>query len=280
LKEFDHQYIITTHSSDVVRATDPDVLHLVKWTGRESVIETLNSNDVRDIRRVLQELGVHLSDVFGADNVLWVEGPTEEICFPLLLQHAGRSLSAATAVVAMVNTGDLGGRRTRRSLAWEVYERLSTGSSLIPPALAFSFDQESRTATEIEDMQRRSRGRAHFLPRLTYENYLLDAEAISAVLQSSGITRSPAEVEAWITEHGTRREYFATEGAADVSDPRWPVVVNAPKLLDDLFDDLSADAPVEYDKIVHSVALTKWMINHKPTHLKEVLQYVIKLLPP
>ena len=56
LKESDHQYIITTHSSDIVRAIDPDVLHLVKWSGRESVIETINSSDVKDIRKVLGEL--------------------------------------------------------------------------------------------------------------------------------------------------------------------------------------------------------------------------------
>jgi AAA domain, putative AbiEii toxin, Type IV TA system/AAA ATPase domain len=280
LKELDHQYIVTTHSSEIVRVAEPDVLHLVRWTGRESVIETLSSNDVKDLQRVLYDLGVHLSDVFGADNVLWVEGDTEEICFPLLLRHSGRRLSAATAMVAMVNTGDLESRRSRRSLAWEVYERLSSGSALIPPALAFSFDQEGRTQREMDDMGRRSGGRAHFLPRRTYENYLLDSEAISAVLQSSGITKSPADVEAWIAAHGVRREYCDAETMADHVDPRWPVVVNAPKLLNDLFDKLSVDAPLRYDKVVHSVALTEWLIANKPAFLKELVDYVVTIASP
>jgi hypothetical protein len=280
IKGFDHQYIITTHSPEIIRAVDPDVLHLVKWNGRESEIETLNSNDMKDVGRVLQELGVRLSDVFGSDNVLWVEGRTEEICFPRLLKHAGCSLSPATAIVAMVNTGDLGTRRTRRSLAWEVYERLSTGSALIPPALAFSFDQEGRTETEMADMIRQSRERAHFLPRLTYENYLLDEEAISAVLQSNGVTRSPTEIRDWIATNGTKPKYFGTEPVADVSGQTWLKVVNAADLLHDLFDALTKDAPVEYHKVTHSVALTEWLIEHKAGHLDELVQYLIELVRP
>lgn len=276
LKELDHQYIITTHSSDIIRTIKPEVIHLVKWTGRESVIETLDGEDINDIRRILQELGVRLSDVFGADSVLWVEGPTEEICFPILLEHSGHPLSAATAVVAMVNTGDLESRRTRRSLAWEVYERISVGSALIPPALAFSFDQEGRTTIEVDDMVRRSSGRAHFLPRLTYENYLLDAEAISAVLQSSNVTKPPVEVQAWIQAHGATRKYFSAE-VVPLEDAKWAVTIHAPKLLQDLFWELSANT-LEYDKVRHSVALTKWILEHKADQLRELVEYVVSLL--
>jgi hypothetical protein len=250
----------------------------VRWTGRESVIETLDSNNVKDIRKLLQELGVRLSDVFGADNVLWVEGRTEEICFPLLLQQAGRSLSAATSVVGMVNTGDFEGRRARRSLPWEVYENLSKGSALIPPALAFSFDREDRTETKIKDMLRCSRGLARFLPRLTYENYLLDEHAISAVLQLHEVLKSPEDVKAWLETNGSAREYFAAEVVTDIFTPKWVETVHAPKLLTDLFDALSVDAPVRYDKVVHSVALTKWLIEHKPDSLTETQQYVVGLL--
>jgi hypothetical protein len=248
----------------------------MKWTGSESQIETLDSNDINNIRQVLDELGVSLSDVFGADRILWVEGPTEAICFPCLLRHAGKPLTATTNVVAMINTGDFEGRRARHSLTWEIYERLTNGSMLIPPALAFSFDREGRTNTEIEDMSRQARGTAHFLPRRTYENFLLDADAISAVLNENGIATSPGCVEAWISEQGARREYFTT-GTIAADDPRWLNVVNAPKLLDDLFKELSADAPIYYRKVVHSVALTDWLIVNKPEALNELVEYVVNL---
>jgi hypothetical protein len=276
LRECDHQYIITTHSPEIIRAVEPEVLHLLKWNGREVVVETLDRSDIAGTRNVLQELGVRLSDVFGADNVLWVEGDTEEICFPKLLKYAAHPLSAATAVVAMVNTGDLESRR--RYLAWRVYERLSAGSALVPPALAFSFDREGRTETQINDIIRMSRGMAHFLPRRTYENYLLDADAIRAVLNLVGIERSVADVAAWIAVNGARQAYFDTPEIVSVADPKWHVIVNAPKLLHDLFGDLSVDAPIEYRKVKHSVALTEWLIEHNPSHLKELLEYLVGLM--
>ena len=33
----------------------------------------------------LAEIGKRLSDVFGAENILWVEGQTEEQCYPLII---------------------------------------------------------------------------------------------------------------------------------------------------------------------------------------------------
>jgi len=178
----------------------------------------------------------------------------------------------------MVNTGDLESRRARRSLAWEVYERLSKGSALVPPAVAFSFDREDRTETQIQDMKRCSSGLAHFLPRLTYENFLLDEEAISAVLDSCGIAKSPQEVKAWIETHGANRKYFPAGSVRDIFSEKWLETVHAPKLLKDLFDDLSVDAPVRFDKVKHSVALTEWLIEHKPEYLKEIREYVVGLL--
>ena len=154
LKSLGHQYIITTHSSEIVRWANPDVLLLTKSDGRESIIETLNGSNVLHIRTIIQEIGVRLSDVFGADKVLWVEGQTEELCFPKLLTAAGRSLSPAIAVIAIVNTGDFEARRVRDTLVWEIYKTLTVGSTLVPPALAFSFDRETRTDIERQDMER------------------------------------------------------------------------------------------------------------------------------
>lgn len=281
LREQSHQYILTTHSPEIVRAVEPDMLHLTRWTGSESIVETLNGADVKDTGRLLKELGVRLSDVFGADDVLWVEGPTEEICFPLLLKTFGHSLSAATAVVSIVSPDDLAGKRARQSLAWEVYERLTTASALIPPALAFSFDREGRTPRDIEDLVRRSHGLAHFLPRRTYENFLLDAEAINAVLNYNKIETTKSGVETWINENGKHRRYFDDAVAAEAAkadEQVWLSTVHAPELLGDLFWSLSKEAPLEYNKTSHSIALTEWLLEHKRDLLKPLADYVVALL--
>jgi hypothetical protein len=273
-----HQFIITTHSSDVVRAIDPDIIHLIRRNESDSKIETLNADNIGDIRRMLDDLGVRLSDVFGSDNILWVEGPTEERCFPLLLAHAGKFPLGGTAIVSVINTGDFESPHLRAELVWQVYQRLSDGTALVPPAIAFSFDREGRTHKQIEDMERQSKGRVHFLPRRTYENYLLDADAISAVLSSSKTdsNMSPEIIGEWIKEGSGNAEYFRGT-QSQTPKWQWEAAINAPALLRDLFSQLS-NATVECRKTHHSVQLTRWLLANKPHHLKDLITYVVGLL--
>ena len=81
----------------------------------------------------------------------------------------------------------------------------------------------------------------------------------------------------WIIEHGAERKYLGAEIIADVGDPRWLAVVNAPRLLNDFFWELSGNR-VEYDKMVYSVPLTEWLITHKHVLLTELIEYVVSLL--
>jgi hypothetical protein len=274
LKQFDHQYIISTHSAELIRVAEPEFLHLVEWDKTESRFQTLDRKNLEDQRRLLDEVGVSLSDVFGADSILWVEGQTEEACFPLLLNHIGLS-SPAVSVVSIVATDDLAGRRPRMKLAWEVYQKLSTGNALVPPALAFALDREGRSPQNLADMVRESRGKVRFLPRRTYENYLIDDDAISSVLTAAlGKPVLTETIRDWIAAHRDSRTYLdkpLVEGLA------WVTVVNAPELLYDMFN-LVTDAKVEYQKTRHSVALTEWLLANKPETLDELQNFVRTLI--
>jgi len=273
LKKFDHQYIISTHSADLIRISDPDYVHLIEWEETESKFRSLDHSSIEDQRKILSEIGVSLSDVFGSDSVLWVEGPTEERCFPLILEHLGIP-SAAVSITSIVATDDLSSKRPRAKLAWDIYEKLSTGSALVPPALAFALDREDRTEKEMEDLVRASRGRVKFLPRRTYENYLVDADAITAVLsQLLGVRFTTQAVTNWIDAKQSDRKYLEKEL---VEGQRWDYVVNAPALLSDLFNELS-DARIEYRKTTHSVELTKWLLTNKGRHLDELFEFIRRL---
>jgi len=277
LGKMEHQYVISTHSPDVIRAVDPEFLHLIEWQGTEAAFRTLERTNVQSQRRLLEELGISLSDVFGADNVIWVEGVTEHRCFPLLLAHRGL-LSPATVVVPLVATGDLEGkRRVRADLIWQVYERLSAGTALVPPTLAFSLDREGRTAGQMSDLSRRSKGAVKFLPRRTFENYLLDGDAISAVLNEGGTAIAPGQMTDWLREARENGTYAETDLTPGATEERWILLVNAPKVLSDIF---SRYATVEYTKTMHSVALTKWLLANKPDCLNEVSDYVAGLVAP
>ncbi|NBB73726.1 MAG: AAA family ATPase, partial [Bacteroidetes bacterium] len=69
-----HQYIVTTHSPAVITAAEPSTLTLARLEGSETKLQTLDVSETEDLRISLAEVGARLSDVFGADDILWVEG--------------------------------------------------------------------------------------------------------------------------------------------------------------------------------------------------------------
>jgi hypothetical protein len=182
LTRYDHQYIISTHSPEMITRSNPDTLHVLKRDDRRTTFERMGSIEVASLKDVLNEVGVHLSDLMGPDAIIWVEGSTEEKCFPLLFREARIELPRGASIVAVLHTGDFEAQGAKAKLAFELYERLSHANALVPPALAFVFDREGRTEQELSDLEKRGSGRIKLLPRMMYENYLLDPEAIAQVL--------------------------------------------------------------------------------------------------
>jgi predicted ATPase len=278
-----HQYIVTTHSPEIIRAANAGTLTLIKWEKPQSVIEQLNAKEVRDAQKCLTEVGARLSDVFGADEILWVEGQTEEECFRLILNQLGKLPVLGLSVVAVRNTGDFESKRGY-ALIWEIYERLSRSNALLPQGVAFIFDREGRTEKDMEDLKRRSDGRVRFLPRRMYENYLIWPEALHAVMADLETFReNPIAMEKiieWLTDNGGKPEYIpGGHTLLDLGDPDWLTKVDAAKLLQKLFEALSGSKE-EYRKTVHSVQLTEWLIENKPSALAEILEFLQAILAP
>ena len=148
----------------------------------------------------------------------------------------------------------------------------------MPPALAFSFDREGRTENEIKDLRQRSNNKVHFLPRRMYENYLLDPEAIAAVISgdvSTGPDVSSEVVQRWLEEH--MPEFLPSEVQSSVDTPTWLRRVNGAALLNRLFPEVS-DNTVSFNKVRHGARLTEWIIEKKREHLTELDEYLNGLL--
>ena len=170
LKRFPkHQYIIATHSPEIIAAADPSALMLIRWERPESRLERLDVSQISAAERCLTAVGARLSDVFGADSILWVEGQTEEICFQLLRKRFLPETDSRVSIAAVRNTGDLGGKHAQ--MVREIYKRVSTGNSLLPRAVGFVFDQDGRSPSEMADIVRQSKNAVKFIGRRTYENY-------------------------------------------------------------------------------------------------------------
>jgi len=217
--------------------------------------------------------------VFGADEILWVEGQTEQECFPHLLNFSGVPPRSGLSIVAVRATGDFETGRVKAAAIWEIYDRLSRGNALLAPAVAFSFDREGRSEEDIRDLQRRSGAVVHFLPRRMYENYLIAPKAIVAVVNRTAERKIAEEdVLQWLQVNGGNPIYEARNNwRNDPYDLDWLKNVRGAKLLSDLFSSLSA-ATVEYRKPFHSIELTEWLLEKEPDHLAGVVEYVKSLV--
>jgi hypothetical protein len=272
-----HQYVITTHSPNAVTAADPEALFMVHKEGEESVVDELDVSETRDQARFLREVGASLSDVFGADNVLWVEGATEEECFPLILSEvAGRPL-LGTKIVGVLSTGNLEGKRSRD--AYRIYQRLTEAGGLVPPAVGFIFDREERDKIQRDDLERESGGLVAFTSRRMFENYLLNPRAIAHVAShTEGFSEdgdvSLGDIEGWIEEHRWDDKYF---DPLVEELPRthhfWLAEVDGAQVLKDLFASLS-ESRVAYDKVLHGVELTRWLCDNAPEDLEELASLI------
>jgi len=285
LKEFpQHQYFIATHSAEIISATNPSTIVKLRFEDGETKASMMNSQDIKEQRSLLAELGVSLSDVFGADSILWVEGPTEELCFPLVLDKLEPKLLKGTKIISIKNTGDLLGKKARfADVMFDLYKRLSGGNNLYPPAVGFVFDRECLSEQEQENLKRRKPHQIEFLKRRMYENYLLHPDAIAAVLNREDAGReqplASVAVQEWLDTNKSNKDLFSKNHTQEnLSTPQWiDENINAAKLLDALFADLS-EARVEFKKITHSIMLTEWLLENNPEHFAELANFLKDIL--
>ncbi len=267
-----HQYIISTHSPEVIKTAEPrNVLFLTQEDGKTK-IESIDINGFADQSRCLQEIGASLSDVFSADSIIWVEGITEELCFPLIAKQI-ENFKMGVAILSVKNTGDFQSRN-KKEVQWvaDVYKKLSQANALIPRAVGFVFDREGLSETDVADKKRELGDTVEFLSRVMFENYLLDVEAITATLNSlPSFSANPVEMQAvedWIRANGLKQEYIKPL-KCNVLDDVWLENVHAGKLLEDIFSEFSSSTE-EYRKTRDSVSLTKWLLENKPIVFDEI----------
>jgi hypothetical protein len=233
---------------------------------------------VDSARQVLDEIGSRFSDVFGADEVVWVEGPTEVECFPILLKAAGKQMPSGTVIVPLRSTGDLEGKHAKACA--DIYRNLSAAGSILPTNVAISLDGDKRGSASVASLEAVFGRIVQFLPRSMYENYLLHPGALMALLNSLPTFRetptTKEEIKAWIEEQGQDVRYRAAK--AQPFSPDWLAHVNGALLLDDLFQSISGTKEI-YRKTSHSPWLTRWLTENDKEYVRDLLTYVAGLIP-
>jgi predicted ATPase len=280
----DHQYVIATHSPTVISACSPRTIKIIRNVDGVSTIEEVSAAASGRLSVCLAEVGAKLGDVFGADKVLWVEGATEEICFPKILTGLTQHRLMGTVIQGVRSTGDFDGKQAEAII--DAYSRLAGAASLLPPAVGFLFDVELRTEQQMEDLRKRAaiatdgKAKMWFLKRRMFENYLLHPGAMAAVLNADDLGKSaeysePAIASILAAKLGDKGYIKGVSKDLVDADPEgW---CDAPLLLKELFSQAS-EARVHFDKTDHSVRLAEWLLEHEPEKLIAVAELLIQVL--
>jgi predicted ATPase len=274
-----HQYIISTHSAEVISFGNPCTVHLVNRLGYESTIKQLNLIEVEAFREVADHLGISMSDVFAAERIVWVEGPTEELCFPYLCDALLGGVPRGLSFTSVASTGDFNRRRDPQ-IVYEIYRRLSTASGSLVVSTAFSFDTERLTDVEKEKMKRESKGLLRFLPRRNFECYLIDEGAIALFIASKDSElKLDAEIVAEQLRITARDLDLSTphDWDGNICDENWLTAVDGANLIKRTCAIMS-DNRVTFSKRHDSLQLLKYIIANNPERLASLKCYIRELV--
>ena len=279
LRKFsDHQYVIATHAPEVIAAAGACPVIRVDWADGASKCSVFPERTTEVSRQLLADVGARLSDVFGFDQVLWVEGPSDRDCFALILKSRGAE-NPGLAILPVRDTGNFERRKAGDIVA--IYRQASMGSALLPPTIGFLLDREGRTHKQIAQVTAETKDAVSFLDRRMLENYLLDpvsiSEVINADLDKDSNPTSATMVEEWLRLHGGEPKYDAA--AVAPHSQIWLGEVNGAKVLHDLFLELT-ETKVEFRKTKHCVELVRTLLQKKPSFLDPLASLLIAKLPP
>ena len=190
-----HQYFLTAHSADVITAVHAATVTTLSLNGSSSVCRQTAGDQLEAVREELSEIGVRITDLHSKDEIVWVEGPTEELVMPELIKLALPSRAAGIGVLRLEHTGSLVSKRAKISEALAIYRRLSISSSLVPPMICIVLDGDMRGKLRLDEAGIANRELIRFLDRATLEDYLVVPEAIKAVLGGLGVEISVRAIE-------------------------------------------------------------------------------------
>jgi len=269
-----HQYILTTHSPTALASVREKTVLLLDHNDLISHVQTINHHENQDMELFLRAIGARLSDVFGMDNIIWVEGETDEDCLPLILRANNVPLFG-TKILRLAHSGDFTDKKHGVSSV-KLYRRLSAGEALLPPALAFVFDADLES--NLEHVKLEFGKQVRFLCRQNYESYLIDANAITNILKEDDPENTneytPAGVQEWIDQNCESHDYYPKK---QFDAEQWQYCIDGAKFISCLFKTVSEDRVV-YDKIDHTPRLTKLILEECPIHFQEIVDLITSIL--
>ena len=273
-----HQYFISTHSPEIITAAKPSTVTRLKHIDGETKVESIDLSNNSELKNTFKELGIKQGDFFFSENILWVEGETEEKAFPLILEKLGFENFTVLSVMPSEIRNRKKARKNTKNI-FKIYNQLSGTDALIPSNIIFILDREDYSENALHDDKKEFGESLHFIPRRMFENYLLDAKAIVSVYNETAVEDAPEvtfkQVTKWIEDN--RKDSKYSSKLVKNKEDDWQKDIDGAKLLYDLFTQLSETTNPFY-KTTHSVMLTEWLLENKPEILDELKNFLINLI--
>ncbi len=271
-----HQYIISTHSADTISSCSAERMYMIERHEYLSNIKEINLKVAQHAREVAGELGFSMMDVFGFDRMIWVEGPTEEVCFPYLVRHFAIGNLDGIGFAPVGSPSELTVAAKAQSVM-DAYDRAGKQLSPLLRGMAFALDREGLSDDEVV-RQERSKRKLRFLPRRCFESYLICPAAIAKVITDlDGREVSVDDVSAALNIGGEKQFHAPSAWNGDIANPDWLKRVDGAKLLAHLFASLT-DNRVEFRKTRDAIELTRYIAEYQPEALEELVTYLGKIL--
>jgi AAA domain, putative AbiEii toxin, Type IV TA system len=194
----EHSYIISTHSAVLMNSVEPDRITHVSPLGRGYS----RSEDAPETSRILFDLGYRNSDAMFSDQLILVEGPSDEKIMPILLLKDGEIDQGLLDRTGFPVLEGVGKGTTALQTSILRYEKLlgAIGRGNQPRMYVFDGDRKNDEKGVLLGTASPVTGEpisAVFLPRLEVENYLLIPEAIAGAVREELILKGePREVTA------------------------------------------------------------------------------------
>ena len=247
-----HQFILTGHSADVLTAVNTRSISLLEFDGVATVVRQLGPKELHSVRGELAELGIRMTDLHAKDQVLWVEGQTEELVMPAVLRWACPEVAAGTSVLRVERTGTFDKKSIEPAEVASIYGRLSASSALVPPMVFILLDGEARTKEKRSQIEIESGGKLRFLDRRMLENYLLQPNAVAATLLELGLSTNEASVKQVLAKSIAKQDVYELNGAS---------------VLKAVFSELS-NSTLEFRKTRDAPILVDWILENDPDYLE------------
>lgn len=286
-----HQYIFATHSF-VGLEYFPDAAFSLcqREIGSDTAtIVNCGSGAAADTRRLLQDVGASLADVFAAEKIIWVEGPSDVEALREAITTLPTPPPRGLTLLPLIDTGSLEGKHG--DLVAEVYRSLSTSAALIPPSIHFVLDPEKRTELALSELRKRlstvKTGDApapglSVYPAKMLENLFLDAavvaDALGELAKAAGATPlMPCDAAAVDALWNAAKPDTQADRAAEPD--RWSKEVHGAKVLDLTFAHFYGPA-LTYRKRHHAATFARAALRLDSPGGRQLRDFAASLLEP